>query len=143
MCFALVGCGGKDKQDEKYKVYLLDCPTTGDWGIWYWLIAKDGSQNAVSSSNGDWPVGATSLDKSDKISKYVTFEIDDIDDYETLGCLFVNRDNGKQQTFVIVCISNLYRTKQTAKTIVAQNKLNIYYRCLFPLSKGKLQQIAK
>ena len=112
MCFALVGCGGKDKQDEKYKVYLLDCPTTGDWGIWYWLNAKDGSQNAVSASNGDWPVGATSLDKSDKISKYVTFEIDDIDDYETLGCLFVNRDNGSQQTSdVLVPISELKQYK--------------------------------
>lgn len=112
MCFALVGCGGKDKQDEKYKVYLLDCPTTGDWGIWYWLNAKDGSQNAVSESNGAWPVGATSLDKSDDISKYVTFEIDDIDNYETLGCLFVNRDNGKQQTSdVLVPISELKQYK--------------------------------
>ena len=112
MCFALVGCGDKNKEDDKFKVYLLDCPTTGDWGIWYWLNAKDGSQNAVSESNGEWPVGATSLDKSDDISKYVTFEIDDIDNYETLGCLFVNRENGSQQTSdVLVPISELKQYK--------------------------------
>ena len=129
MClvFSLVGCGNKkaanngkedeqgDPTDEKlypYTIYLLDAPTTGDWGVWYWLVKHDGTQNEVSKSSGEWPTGATSLDKQDKISRYVNFDIENIDDYKEFGCLFVNRDNGSQQTQdVLVPISELKEYK--------------------------------
>ena len=121
MCFALVGCDGKNKDgkddgdDEKlypYTIYLLDAPTTGDWGVWYWLIRPDNTENEVSKGNGDWPTGATSLDQSDNISRYVNFDIENIDDYKEFGCLFVNRDNGGQQTSdVLVPISELKQYK--------------------------------
>ncbi len=129
MClvFSLVGCGNKkaanngkedeqgDPTDEKlypYTIYLLDAPTTGDWGVWYWLVRHDDTQNEVSLNTGDWPTGATSLDKQDKISRYVNFDIENIDDYKEFGCLFVNRDNGSQQTAdVLVPISELKEYK--------------------------------
>lgn len=128
MClvFSLVGCGNKkaanngkedeqgDPTDEKlypYTVYLLDAPTTGDWGVWYWLVRKDGTKNEVSKASGDWPVGATSLDKQDKISRYVNFDIENIDDYKEFGCLFVNKDNSQQTEDVLVPISELKEYK--------------------------------
>ena len=129
MClvFSLVGCGNKkaanngkedeqgDPTDEKlypYTIYLLDAPTTGDWGVWYWLVRPDKTQNEVSKNNGAWPTGATSLDQQDKISRYVNFDIENIDDYKEFGCLFVNRDDGGQQTSdVLVPISELKQYK--------------------------------
>ena len=124
MCFALIGCDGKNKDGNKdgdssdgeklypYTIYLLDAPTTGDWGVWYWLVRPDKTQNEVSLNNGGWPTGATSLDQQDKISRYVNFDIADIDSYSHFGCLFVNRENGNQQTSdVLVPISELKQYK--------------------------------
>lgn len=129
MClvFSLVGCGGKkstdkgdgDKTDDPtgeklypYTIYLLDAPTTGDWGVWYWLVRHDGTKNTVSENNASWPTGATSLDQQDKIARYVNFDIENIDDYKEFGCLFVNRDNGGQQTAdVLVPIEELKQYK--------------------------------
>lgn len=122
MClvFSLVGCdknnqpngGGNDEKLYPYTIYLLDAPTTGDWGVWYWLVRPDKTQNEVSLNNGSWPTGATSLDQQDKISRYVNFDIENIDDYKEFGCLFVNRDDGGQQTSdVLVPISELKQYK--------------------------------
>lgn len=128
MClvFSLVGCGGKKSTDKgdgdnaddptgeklyPYTIYLLDAPTTGDWGVWYWLKNGD-TLNEVSKNNGEWPTGATSLDQQDKIARYVNFDIENIDDYKEFGCLFVNKDNGGQQTAdVLVPISELKQYK--------------------------------
>ena len=69
-------------------------------------------ENEVSKNNGAWPTGATSLDQQDNISRYVNFDIENIDDYKEFGCLFVNRDNGGQQTSdVLVPISELKQYK--------------------------------
>lgn len=139
LCFALVGCDGKAKEEGAYKIYLLDCPTTGDWGVWYWLNAKDGSQNAVSSSNGEWPVGATSLDKSDDISKYVTLDIENIDNYETFGCLFVNRENGNQQTTdVLVPIPELKEYKTLYFTFSNPKVYYLSYNDACGIMSGKI-----
>lgn len=110
--------GDGDKTDDPtgeklypYTIYLLDAPTTGDWGVWYWLKNGD-TLNEVSKNNGEWPTGATSLDQQDKIARYVNFDIENIDDYKEFGCLFVNRDNGGQQTAdVLVPISELKQYK--------------------------------
>lgn len=128
MClvFSLVGCSEKkndkgseggsngDPTDEKlypYTIYLLDAPTSGDWGVWYWLVRKDGTQNEVSKDNGAWPTGATSLDKSDNISRYVNFDIENIDDYKEFGCLFVDKSGSQQTSDVLVPISELKEYK--------------------------------
>ena len=137
MCFALIGCGeltggsqnnggttdnggnvspdnqgGTEEKNYPYTIYLLDAPTSGDWGVWYWLVRPDNKQNEVSKGNGDWPTGATSLDKSDNISRYVNFDIANIDDYKEFGCLFVNKSNGSEQTAdVLVPISELKEYK--------------------------------
>lgn len=121
MClvFSLVGCdknnqpngGGNDEKLYPYTIYLLDAPTTGDWGVWYWLVKHDDTQNEVSKNNGAWPTGATSLDKQDKISRFVNFDIENIDDYKSFGCLFVDKSGSEQTADVLVPISELIEHK--------------------------------
>ena len=96
----------------EYTVYLLDKPASGTWGIWYWLVKADGSQNGVSKSTGEWPVGATTITGNDSTGGFQRLSISDIDSYTKLGLLFVNKDNGKEQTGdVLVPVSELKEHK--------------------------------
>ena len=145
MCFALVGCGGKNKDGEKlypYTIYLLDAPETGDWGVWYWLKQANGTENEVSKNNGDWPTGATSLDKSDNISRYVNFDIADIDSYSHFGCLFVNKSNGSEQTSdVLVPISEFKQYKTLYFTFANPKIYYTSYDDVVGLMGGKITSV--
>ena len=144
MCFALVGCDGKDKDGEKiypYTIYLLDAPETGDWGVWYWLKRADGTENEVSKNNGDWPTGATSLDQSDSISRYVNFDIADIDSYSHFGCLFVDKSGSQQTSDVLVPISEFKQYKTLYFTFANPKIYYTSYDDVVGLMGGKITSV--
>ena len=105
---ATTGAEGGSSAGNVYTIYLLDKPGSGDWGIWYWLIRADGSQNEVSNQAGGWPKGAASITKRDKSGDFQRLKINDIDSYEKLGILFVNKSTGAEQTSdVLIPVSEL------------------------------------
>ena len=105
---ATTGAEGGSSAGNIYTIYLLDKPGSGDWGIWYWLIRADGSQNEVSNQAGGWPKGAASITKRDKSGDFQRLKINDIDSYEKLGILFVNKSTGAEQTSdVLIPVSEL------------------------------------
>ena len=105
---ASTGAENGSPSGNTYRVYLLDKPGNGDWGIWYWLIRADGSQNEVSNQAGGWPKGAVSISRHDKSGDFQQLEISDIDSYEKLGILFVNKSSGAEQTSdVLIPVSEL------------------------------------
>ena len=158
MClvFSLVGCGGKkstdkgdgDKTDDPtgeklypYTIYLLDAPTTGDWGVWYWLVRHDDTQNEVSKNNGAWPTGATSLDQQDNISRYVNFDIENIDDYKEFGCLFVDKSGSTQTSDVLVPIEELKQYKNLYFTFANPKVYYTSYDKVIGLMGGTITSI--
>lgn len=82
---------------ENYKIYLLDMPETGTWGIWYWLVNTDGTEDAISESNGAWPKGATKITGSGVDGNFQNLQIN-LDNLKSLGLLFVEMNEGKKQT---------------------------------------------
>lgn len=82
---------------ENYKIYLLDMPETGSWGIWYWLVKTDGTKDEVSKNKGEWPKGATVITGCDSDGDFQWLKID-TNVVASLGLLFVNTANGSQQT---------------------------------------------
>lgn len=80
-----------------HKIYLLDKPTTGSWGIWYWLVNTDGTEDEVSKNKGEWPKGATVITGCDSDGDFQWLKID-TNVVASLGLLFVNTANGSQQT---------------------------------------------
>lgn len=82
---------------ENYKIYLLDMPETGSWGIWYWLVNTDGTEDAISESNGAWPKGATKITGSGVDGNFQNLQIN-LDNLKSLGLLFVEMNEGKKQT---------------------------------------------
>lgn len=157
MClvFSLVGCGKKstdkgdgDKTDDPtgeklypYTIYLLDAPTTGDWGVWYWLVRHDDTQNEVSKNNGEWPKGATSLDQQDNISRYVNFDIENIDDYKEFGCLFVDKSGSTQTSDVLVPIEELKQYKNLYFTFANPKVYYTSYDKVIGLMGGTITSI--
>lgn len=157
MClvFSLVGCGKKstdkgdgDKTDDPtgeklypYTIYLLDAPTTGDWGVWYWLVRHDDTQNEVSKNNGAWPTGATSLDQQDNISRYVNFDIENIDDYKEFGCLFVDKSGSTQTSDVLVPIEELKQYKNLYFTFANPKVYYTSYDKVIGLMGGTITSI--
>ena len=82
---------------RNYKIYLLDMPETGSWGIWYWLENTDGTKDAISESNGAWPKGATKITGSGVDGNFQNLQIN-LDNVKSLGLLFVEMNEGKKQT---------------------------------------------
>lgn len=80
-----------------HKIYLLDKPNTGSWGIWYWLVNTDGTEDEVSKNKGEWPKGATVITGCDSDGDFQWLKID-TNVVASLGLLFVNTANGSQQT---------------------------------------------
>lgn len=104
LLLAMWGCSSKSEPvtpggSGEFTVYLLDKPS-GDWGLWYWLNDSTGEtkDQAISENVAAWPTGATSLTGQDEKGSFIRFDISNWSSFDRLGLLFVNRDNGGEQT---------------------------------------------
>ena len=102
LLLAMWGCSSKSESvtpggSGEFTVYLLDKPA-GDWGLWYWLNDSTGEtkDQAISENAAAWPKGASSLTGQDEKGSFIRFDISNWS--SCLGLLFVNRDNGGEQT---------------------------------------------
>lgn len=104
LLLAMWGCSSKSEPvtpggSGEFTVYLLDKPA-GDWGLWYWLNDSTGEtkDQAISENAAAWPKGASSLTGQDEKGSFIRFDISNWSSFDRLGLLFVNRDNGGEQT---------------------------------------------
>ena len=104
LLLAMWGCSSKSESvtpggSGEFTVYLLDKPF-GDWGLWYWLNDSTGEtkDQAISENAAAWPKGASSLTGQDEKGSFIRFDISNWSSFDRLGLLFVNRDNGGEQT---------------------------------------------
>lgn len=104
LLLAMWGCSSKSESvtpggSGEFTVYLLDKPA-GDWGLWYWLNDSTGEtkDQAISENAAAWPKGASSLTGQDEKGSFIRFDISNWSSFDRLGLLFVNRDNGGEQT---------------------------------------------